>query len=337
MRSKGDREDYLSQPIEVITGSPDKPEYCIRRFCDSGVYFRTMSIESGKGGDPVEIVQITDMHFNMCDETDENNPELMLTKQFRKWNAGGVSVKSADKAMEFAKLFDLTVITGDTLDYLSNGAVELMRKHIWGADPNAIACLGGHELTRQMQTGKPDETPLAERQAYLAKVWNHDIYYHSEVLGGKVMIIALDNSCACYWDCQVPKLEADITRAKQEGLVVLIFQHEPLSTGKAEDSAVETFFKCDKNTADFYSGAYIGSVSRVMTGATERIYNMITENADIVRGVFCGHVHSAFYTELNGSYKDSSTSTHTKTIPQVALEGNVYNNQAGHVMRITVK
>lgn len=35
---------------------------------------------------------------------------------------------------------------------------------------------------------------------------------------------------------------------------------------------------------------------------TMKLYRLITENADVVKGVFCGHWHNEAYTEIIGSY-----------------------------------
>lgn len=339
MKTKADliteKEKYLSQPLDLIAGNPSRPESCIQRFHDTGLYLRRMTFDSGKGGEPAEIVQITDMHFNLCDETDAADPELALTKLHRLWNADGESVKSAAKAMDFARFFDRTVITGDTLDYLSHGAVSLMNSCVWDVDPNAVICPGGHDIVREMQTGIRDKTPLSVRRGLLRSVWRHEITYYSEIIRGKAMIIALDNGCSGYFRSQTDKLAADLARARDEGLVVLIFQHEPLSTGKPEDRSVAAIRRYDPPEVNFYDGNLIGSAARDMSGATGVIYRMITENADIIGGIFCGHEHSAFYTEIKGSYTKNGE-RFERMIPQAVLEGNVYDGQSGHVMLITV-
>ena len=332
MGKHNDTGKYFSKKSGIVVGSAADENTCIRRFDDTGVYFRNFVCDSGRGGEPVEILQITDMHFNLCDAEDMKDPELALTHKCRKWNAEGASAVSAEKAMALSRYFDKTVVTGDTMDYLSHGAEEMLRKYVWDADPDALVTLGGHELTREMETGEPDRTPLSDRLAYLEKIWRHDMHYHSEVIGGKVLAVALDNSQSKFLECQISRLEADIDRARREGLVMLIFEHEPLSTGRPEDADVKTFFRCDAESADYYSGPFIGSVRRNDDPATRRIYDMITHSADVIRGIFCGHEHSAFFTEIKAFTPDGIETV----IPQPVLEGNVYNGQAGHVMRITV-
>ncbi|NLE13801.1 MAG: metallophosphoesterase [Clostridiales bacterium] len=331
------RRKYLAQPVETVTGSPENPETCIQRFTDSGLYFRRFVCDSGRGGEPAEIVQITDVHLNGFDEIDARNGELMLTKQFRMWNRDEQSVKSLKKAMEFASLFDQTVITGDTLDFLSHRAAVLMHRHIWDVDPTALIALGGHEAVRQMQTGVRDATSLESRYAQLEKWWNHDIYYVSRLVRDKALCIVLDNGQGCYWERQIEPLKSDLALARREGYAVLIFQHEPVSTGREEDAVLRTFCRYDPETIDCYNCVGRTSRRKENTAATAEVYNLIISNADIVKGIFVGHQHSAFYTEAEGYFTAPDGTRIPRRIPQPVLEGNPYNGHAGHVMRITVK
>lgn len=314
----------MNNQYDILCGSPDLPETCIFVQRETGVHVRRHTIDSGKGGKPVEIVQITDVHFNLCDKRDMENEELRCTHAHRKWLAEGDSARGIPPAMAYAAKADQTVITGDTLDYLSHGAMKLMDRYIWDADPRILCALGGHELVRQMETGIPDVTSMASRRAIIDAYWRHDTRYISRILGDKAMVIVLDNSESCYREEQIEPLAADLEHARAAGLAVLIFQHEPLWTGDPADTHREAFRVYDPTFYDFRR--CIGSPTRDADGATCAVYRMITSFADIIRGIYCGHLHSAFYTEIrceNGS------------IPQFVLEGNAYDDQAGHVMHIT--
>lgn len=323
----------------TIVGDPSDPQGWIYQKED-GMFVREARFQSRKPHTkPVRILHFTDVHLNWTNEQDLANEEVMYTKQCRKWNADGASVKALEKAMRYAEGFDQTVITGDVLDYLSCGAMELMDKYIWDKDPDVMVALGGHELTRQMQTGRPDMTALEDRQALLEAFWRHDMYYFSKVLGDKVMLIQLDNSCHKYWDHQVKKLAKDIGRARQNGWIVLIFQHEPISTGKPEDvDSICTLRESSGagNTRNFYCKYCVGHIGE-SDRPTREVYRLLTENADVVKGIFCGHSHSAYFMEVLGSYEDKDGNRHEAMIPQYVEEGLVYDNYVGHVMEITVE
>lgn len=327
----------MEMGIRTVCGSPENPDTWIYQIKESGIYVREAQIESvAAGRDKTTIVQITDVHLNDTNAADEGDDEIMYTRKCRTWNADGISVKALRNAMEYAGKYDRTVITGDTLDYLSQGAMELMRKAVWEADESCIVTLGGHDVTKQMQTGRPNRLPLRERQKLLEAFWRHDMYYFSEILHDNVLLIQMDNGCHRYWDFQIPRLAADIRRARERGLTILIFQHEAVCTGRPEDARFPAFYVWEDCEAD--ANFYDECVGCALTSdaPTMEIYRMITENADIVRGIFCGHHHTSFYMEVEGSYRGKDGKAHRKTIPQYLLECNVYGGYTGHVLKITV-
>lgn len=162
------------------------------------------------------------------------------------------------------------------------------------------------------------------------------MYYFSEIIHDNVMIIQLDNGCHKYWDFQIPKLEKDLKKARQNGYTILIFQHEPICTGRAEDKQVPSFYVWED--CEPYANFYDNCVGHELISdtSTMEVYRMITENADIVRGIFCGHEHGSFYTEVEGLYADKDGIVCSKIIPQYLLECNVYAGYTGHVLKITV-
>ena len=328
-----------AEPIKTIVGSPnDKKSWIYQK--EDGMFVREVDIESRKPETKaVRILFFTDVHLNAVNEQDLDNEEVMYTKECRKWNANAASVPALEKAMKYGESFDRIVIGGDVLDYLSCGAMELMDKYVWDKDPHVIVTPGGHELTRQMQTGRPDKTTIEERIAVVENFWRHDMHYYSEVLGDKVMLIQLDNSLHQYWACQIERLAHDIKLARQKNLVILIFQHEAISTGKPEDATAITAFRESPgagNTRNFYrqnAAAHFEESDEV----TREVYRLLTENADVIKAIFCGHFHSAYYSEVKASYVDANGQQQETVIPQYVEEALVYDNYVGHVMEITVK
>ena len=330
---KEKRNSFWEAPSERITCEDSAPYKSLFRHTETGIYYRIHRISSGKGGEPIEIDQITDIHFNYCNETDLQNEELADTVQCRKWLAGAASVQGIRNALTMAKYADQIVVTGDTLDYLSEGAMELTQKEIWDVVPDTLICLGGHELTREMQTGKPDREPLDARRAVLDSFWKHNMYYTSRVLGNKVVVCAMDNSCGCYLPCVAEKLREDIRLGRENGWILLLFQHEPIDTGRPEDEKCPTLWECDGKEYNFRH--CIGSAERNTDAPTAEVLSLIRENGDIIRGIYCGHLHSAYYTEVPSTYTENGEIKET-AIPQYVLEGNPYNGQSGHVLRILV-
>lgn len=329
------KKQYFQQNKVTVTGSPEDLRTWIYQLKDNGLFVREILIDSGKhDNNIVEIVQLSDLHINYFNKKDMGDEELLLTRQHRKWNANAACIPAIQKAMEYAMFFDQTMITGDTLDFLSEGAIELMHKYIWDVDPDVLIALGGHELVKQMQTGIKDKTPLEVRRRILEKAWKHDIYYVSKVIKNKVIVVALDNGNHEYFEEQLQKLTTDIKMARENGYVILLFQHEAISTGKPEDANKECFRQYDGKYQNFYNDC-IGNDEQD-NQITREMYRLITENADVIKGLFCGHYHSAYYTEVKASYIDEKGEKQETYIPQPVLTPSAYDNYAGHVMKIKV-
>lgn len=297
----------------------------------NGIRVREAAFDSGKGGDPVEIIQLSDFHYNYINDLDraEANPTLMSTYEKRTWLANGGSVKLSRTLLEYARTADQVVLTGDVMDYLSHGAAELMYREVWDKYPDTIIAVGNHEYVQQMQGTVAESLTGDARWQWLKNIWRHDPYYTSKVVGDKAMVIQMSNGEGKFYESQYAKLKADIETARTNGYVVLLFMHEPLSTGNASDANAMAIYKGDSASADFYNykQGHIIHPDHDTTG----IYNLITSNADVIKGIFNGHVHSSYYTEIS-----AKTSTGESTvIPQYTLTSSIYDT--GYALKITVK
>ena len=306
----------------------------------NGLYVRDVVIDAGIG-EEVYIGQISDIHLNYCNQKDfdEANPVLMSTYKNRLWCANGESVPKLQRALEFLDDTDALVVNGDTLDYLSYGTMELMDKELWDKRPDVIATLGGHEVVRQMQGEICDPQPYEERVEIIKKYWRHDIYYVSKLIKDKVMIIGMFNDLAKLNEYQRQKLDEDIKLARQKGYAVLIFMHEPVATYNPEyKNFTEGMTMLLGDPAgypkDFCHGITGGSKmvgNEKCDEATKAVYNLIVNNADVVKGVFAAHHHSDIHIDIIAK-------THTgddTTIPQFINTASAYDD--GHVMRIIIK
>ncbi len=326
------RKYQSEEKIDIVGTSADKKNW-IYQLKDTRIMVREVDIDTGSGKDPVEIIQLSDLHFNYLNERDfeEANPSILATYNGRKWNANASSVPNAVRCLNFASVADQIVVTGDVLDYMSWGAIELMWKHIFTPYPEAIVTLGNHESTRRCQDNPatPDPTSLESRMEILQENWAHDIYYYSKVLDERVMIIQMDDGAASkFWDNQIEPLRADLELAREKGYTVLLFFHIPLCTGNPDDTEVYAIRGNDGNVYDFYNN-YIGSEGT--EGASKEVYDIITNNADVIKGIFTGHKHGDYYTEILAKTHDGKDTV----IPQYVLTGTPYDQ--GHALVITVK
>ena len=264
----------------------------------------------------------------------------MSTYEGRTWLKDAGSVPVARKVLDYARQSDLLVAAGDIFDYLSHGAIELTHKEIWRYFPSALICNGNHELYQKMQGSVAETIPMAERHAWLDSVWKHDRTYTSRVLKNKVMAIQLDNGLNTFNTTQATKLNADLEIARAKGYTVLLFMHIPLLTNNPAEESLAPI-RCDDYTAseDFYKnsgGNLCVKPSDLGTGnAKDQVYSLITNNGDIIRGVYNGHFHCDFYSEIVAKTADGKDTV----IPQYTVTGSIYEKDgaSGHVLKITVK
>ena len=298
-----------------------------------GVLSRDITIKSNKLGRPIKIVHMTDLHLNFCNEQDfeENDPTLMSTYENREWLKNGSSLENAIRCLEHAKDSDAIVITGDILDYLSFGCIELAQKHVFTPYKNIIACLGNHEAARKVQGKIPDTMPYEEKEKRLRSIWPNDIRYSSEILGERVMLIQMDNcSKGCYFfKEQIEPFKKDLQTARENEYIVLLFFHINLATRNEEDKDTKAINVGDKNYAIISYDNY--GINEKNGNASAEICNIIKTNADIIKGCFCGHMHSDFYTEIVATDKDGNNAR----IPQYLLIGTPYGK--GHILNINIE
>lgn len=271
----------------------------------SGLTVREVNIEVGLGNDPLEIVQISDAHIGY------NTLSKMRWKN----------------CLHYAQNFDYMVLTGDMIEGLTNDLASYFKDSIAPYD-NVMMTLGNHEWSKG-----GDDTPesMEDRYKKLQEYWKNDVYYSSVVLKNKVMLIQMDNSQSKFWDQQVPKLRKDLETARSKGYAVLLFIHIPLGTNNPNDRDVNAIYSTDtpahSQHVNFVS-LFLGPTSK--DEASKEIYKLITNSADVIKGVFSGHMHSHFYTEICAKTPNGDDTF----IPQYV--SHKANFDGGHVLKINL-
>ena len=295
-------------------------------------------------GDEVVIGHLSDLHYNYCNKQDflEADPVIMSTHWHRLWLGGGRSVSVGRCCFDVLDDADQMVFNGDTLDYLSHGSMELMQMEVWDRFPDAIATVGGHELSRCMQGKVADTMTYAERMEKIKAFWKHDVYYTSRLLKDKVLVVGMCNNMWTFNAYQHECLKKDIALAREKGYVVLLFMHEPICTGDPAYEHVTTESPCVLQVGDasgfpkdFYRGNTRGNPmvgSERCDETTNAVYAEIVNNADVIRGVFAGHWHSELALDIVAKNGDGTPAT----IPQYVKTASAYGD-GGSLMRILVK
>ena len=316
-------------PLNQITPNPYYTHYMLPK---TGQAIFETTINTDLGGETVEIAVANDIHINYFTKEDESNEELMLTKKCRAYNADGAAVPSVIGAMDVGEFADQMVLAGDILDFMSAGTMEHTKKYIFDRNPGVLGAVGSHDFSRQVQTGVRDKTSSEYRMGLLNDFWIHDIHYTAKDIKNKVICVILDNSLGTYYKGNAEKLKAEVERARKENKIILLFQHEPVSTGRPTDEVVDPYYDAYNGKRNFYSGPLVFSKAKEMKEEDKLMYEVLKESTDVIKGIFCGHLHSLFYTELTFETEEGK-----KVIPQYTCVGNTYFGYRGVVTRVFIK
>ena len=327
-----EKDQFFAQPREDVVGSPADKNTYIYRLCDDDLMIREAEFTSKKGGEPVQIAVLTDTHLNRLNEKDwaERNPVVMSTRQFRMAFRNESTLSNMQNALKVAPFVDQLVWTGDNIDYLTWGSLDMMDEYVWEPYPDAMVVVGGHDTTRRMQGKVDDPTSFASRMEILQSRWKHDINYEKRILGDKVMLLGIYNNGE-YTKETVAKLTEDIKYARENDLIILVFQHEPICSKNPEEVDLEPMRMNDPPNMKNFCDHFVGNDES--NAETKAAYELLVTNADVVKGVICGHWHNDFYSEILATYTENGKEVKT-VIPQYVQTGTMYDE--GHVMILTV-
>ena len=313
-----------------VRGKSTDPKTHMVKMEGSDMYWRYVTVKANKKGNTVNIFHTSDYHIVSTNEEDLKNPVTASVFEKHSMSKNGMGKTQFNEMLKFTSFFDFTVSTGDNVDYMHLGALEFFKQTIFKLE-NAFFCLGNHDADRTNGGSVADTSTRESRYEVLAKYWPHDLDYSSKVIKDTVMIIQLDNSPSKYYGEQATKLAADIEKARKGNLTVLIFQHKPLGVNDVKQSNV---YPIDGGSPENFQKAHIGGSKYTADAVTQKVYDLITQNADVVRGVFCGHVHDDFYTEIHGSYTKNNQKVDA-IIPQYVVDA--LHQENGTALAITVK
>ncbi len=318
MRTVEQRIAFYSQEKQPIESRHPENPGRFYKLLGTGQTVGEFEIDLGLGEDGVEIAQVTDCHLNAVNEKDMLDPETPYTLECRKAFRAGAMTKETVGALEGAYHSDAMIVTGDILDYMTYGTMDLVKELLTDTYPDVMMTVAWHDMTKQMQTKRPNLLTNEERIEMLGQIWPHDIHYCKRDIGKRITVLCLGNTLIAYSKDFSEQLLAEIQRARAEGRYILIFQHEPLATRVESDRErtpeyptsngygyLRNFCDCDRMMARPDDPNEL----------THKIYGILTSNADVIKGIFAGHYHNQFYTEIPASYMKDGERVQT-VLPQ---------------------
>lgn len=300
------------------------------------ISLRLVDIDIEGDGEPIEIFQISDVHFSSIYDDEDSTVKASYAEWGDLKNSNGELVDNDDtiatfkRCVNYAADADRIVVTGDIANFYSRANLDTIEKYVFNPLENInpsmsakiIAVGGNHDATFPLPSAnvgihESNRNDLAE----LYEEYSQNLDYYSEIIDGRVMIIQMDNatrhdvSSERFTEAQRVALENDIAVAKENGYTVLIFCHIPLPT---------------QNSADGYYTDY-DLDSYKSDGPSKSVYELITNNADVIKGYFAGHNHGDAYSEIKAKTSDGKLAF----IPQYVL--NAMYKSDGAMVKITLK
>lgn len=343
---------YFAKGITTIRGSEADKTTWVYQVNGSGLLLREADIDLG-GDNELVLTHTSDWHIIAMDEADYADEQIAASYNQRKTYFKD-GPRNAREVMKFGNFYDKTIITGDTTDYLSTGSFNYVNSVI--GKSNVIVGLGNHEFRKVWYGSYTDTQDINERYTITQDNWKNNIFYHSEILEDKVMLVYIYNSAGedtqkYYTEAFTAKdalgnektdtvdnfFAGDLAIAKENGYKVLLFQHTPTSTGKEEDANLQAIIEnfndaADKVvTKDYY---HLSGHADNDTDMDRAMYKLITENADLIKGIFNGHVHAQLYSEVKAK-STPDAADYDSVIPQYTTGLNAYGY--GCAIKITVK
>ncbi|MBR6765422.1 MAG: metallophosphoesterase [Clostridia bacterium] len=333
------KQEFFDQNRLPLPNARENDIYYIYKLEETGQVICEVNIKTNKSdGNVIDVAVLADTHVNSINEKDETDEEVMYTFQCRGMTFRYPSIYAAQKrAAEAAKYADLTVIAGDVVDYASNGALEYAKEEFFDKLKPIMCALGSHDMTKNVLTKKADALSYEERENVLKPYWPNALHFDVKTLGNKVNIVILDNgSRSRYTEDLVEKLEKEIEKARKENNIILIFQHEPVSSEDPKDRECKSILLNWKESWNLFDGKDLIGAPHDTNDANKKMLDLIKSNADVVRGLFCGHYHDVLYTELKGSYIDKNGQRVEKIIPQYNVSSCPYCDCAGVVTMLKI-
>ena len=284
---------------------------------DNGVKVMNFVIDAvdGSNNETVTLSHVTDVHLNLLNKRDFANarPEVISFYRNRYHLMNGRTANATEKMMSVADaLSDQVVLTGDTLDALNYGTLDLMKRLMITKYPNALHASGNHELWQDTGVGQISDTmTMDEKRAVYQEYMPHDSAYSTLLLKNKVLLIQMDNAVSwdegsySYSEEQYQALAKDLAIARENNYTVIIAQHLPLQfgvkTGANKNNnqilAADAPNNFSGNKVDMSSNdAYIMTDPDGSRGGREvatKTHRLITSYSDVVKGILCGHHHEA--------------------------------------------
>ena len=342
---KAENKAYADGVTETVVEVYDKTNASYKRNTDSydvfsnitgaGDYvkYKRDTVLTNTGAkETINLGWITDMHIFGVSQTDVDKQMTNILATYRgspwlRYPTRMIMERANDQMNYMTKRFTKTIVTGDVSDNYSYGSYNAVKALVGDKSVNGSVLMttGNHEFfefTNPDISGLTDQFTTAQKYDLINQSWANDPYYYSEILKtskgeDNAMIILLDNGSGEYPVGTATKLQASIDEAKQKNIPVLIFQHIPMSTYNSTETKV-----CigTATSMGFATSGDTTNMSSYDGNEVLEVQAIVRKNYDIIKGVFAGHTHRHFYTEIT-AIDENGNIIEGEYIPQFVTGG----------------
>lgn len=268
-----------NEPIKPLT---DKE--MIEKCLTEGLVVKETEINIGIKK-PVTIARITDSHLAYVNGADNATAREQASTRYPYFANNDLKLQ---RCVNYANALgvDLVAFTGDIWDFFSVGNLEKFKSATSVLD-DFIYTVGNHDDVYVVGGNLPTADERAFMHKNIANYVKGDLSFDTRQVG-QITVVTMDNSRYSFSDEQVQKMKAEIAK----GRPMLLMMHAPLYT--------ETLYQ--KASTNNETGYIMPSVSKA-TGSTKEMLELINNNPNLIKGIFAGHMHYDFVSDLDCGIK----------------------------------
>ncbi|MBQ6980164.1 MAG: metallophosphoesterase [Clostridia bacterium] len=249
---------------------------------------QTLKLTSKSVTKETKVIQISDAHIIV---PDKNDGEIYKIEKERKLfferesllRTGEVRYAEEELAetIEYAKSADLTVFTGDIVEFATQTNVDRMMMHFANCK-DYLYTFGNHDYLKCYLNAENPEKQRAENGALFRKAIKNDIEFTVKTVNG-VNIVVMDNSTCQFSERQYEELK----KVLSEDNDAILFMHMPLY-----HPALDIIGQKKVNVIAVACGVnYDLSSPKYPTETTKKTIELIKENHKKVLALMTGDHH----------------------------------------------
>ena len=237
-----------------------------------------------------KIVQISDAHIIVPDKTDgelykiEKERKLFFEREaLNRTGEVRYAEEELDEAIEYANHADLTVFTGDMVEFATQANVGRLAEYFKKCN-GYLYTFGNHDYLRCYLWNDNPQKQREQNGIMFKKIVDNDIEFAVKNVNG-VNVVTLDNSLLQFSDRQY----ADLKKTLEEDCDAILFMHAPLYHPSLDTIGLKEVGLI----SEACGGDYNLDSAFYPTETTRKVIRLIRDNHEKVLAIMAGHNHYA--------------------------------------------